>query len=154
MLEQVKVAAPVHAASDEFETRNLPLHLPVAVLERQACLYRIIVVLQSARKPLEVVDPALCGVFDPLVEALALPLTQHGGEILGQRVCRGDGRILLQEVFDIGRLIVGAISGAAEEEEGDLAGGGATGARQGAPRNSGPFAQAERARPRDWCRQG
>jgi len=130
MREQVEVAAPVHTAPDEFETRDLPLHLPVAVLERQACLYRIIIVPQPARKPREVVDPAVRDVFDPLVEALAFPLTQHGDEILGHPVCRSDGRILLQEAFDVGRLLVGAISRAVEEEEGDLAGGGAAGARQ------------------------
>ena len=42
--EQIERTASIHAAPDEFEARDLPLDLSVAVLERQPRLYRSIVI--------------------------------------------------------------------------------------------------------------
>ncbi len=88
---------------------NMSLNGSLAPFEREPGLYGIVVPLKPLRKTVQFSHSLLFDHREPRVQLLALPLAQHGGEVLDELICFRNLLVSLTETSEIGFLPLEAL---------------------------------------------
>ncbi len=102
--EEVEVSLAVHLAFEQFESRNLALHLSVAVRLRQPRSHRLIVAPKSGRETFEFARSLRFDTRQPPIERIGLVLPDHRHELLGQLIGQLQIVVRLSDLFQVGPL--------------------------------------------------
>ena len=117
-LEHVELAAAIHAPA--HEPMDLPLGLPVAVLQHEPSSHGRIVPFEAERKPAQFLDPTLACSLDPGIQARVLPRPEHAREVLGQGIGCRHGLVAPAEVLYVGHLFPCQAARPTQEEQGNV----------------------------------
>ncbi len=88
---------------------HLALRLAVAPFQGEASFHCIVIFFQPGSKALKFRDALFFHPIEPLIQALALSLPQHGRELLDQLIGLGNLRIFLAEPVEVVLLPVQAL---------------------------------------------
>ncbi len=101
LAQEFEAASAIHLPFQKFQAMHLALRLAVASLQGEASFHRIVIFFQPRSKALKLWDAFFFHPIEPLIQALALSLPQHGREFLDQLVSLGNLRIFFAELSQV-----------------------------------------------------
>src|SRR5258708_25773462 len=121
LTQEFEAASAIHLPFQKFQAMHLALRLAVAPLQGEASFHRIVIFFQSSSKALKLGDAFFSHAIEPLIQALALSLPQHGREFLDQLVGLGNLPIFFVELREVVWLPRQALLLLKSRPNGDLA---------------------------------
>ena len=84
--KQIKVRSTIRLPLDEFESIDLSLCLPIAVLRRQGSTNSIVVAIDAGSKATQLRNTTLLGLLQPSGQHFHLPMDDHRTKILRELI--------------------------------------------------------------------